>query len=171
MAWVFRPELSRAPWGGPKQPHYVTGRPVQQRDGFEVVSGACPLCGAERRVVGFVTEPSVIMEILAHPDRRGVEARSGPWAGGAVAPGRHAPAWDPSGGSRSNPPRQSEIVPGGRRCECARRRGRAPRLRPGEPQGAGGVRHGPAEGPRPAGLVGVRGPAAWRSVVGRGRRA
>jgi hypothetical protein len=36
------------------------------------------------RIIGFVTEHAVITRILAHLERRGVEARAGPWAGAAV---------------------------------------------------------------------------------------
>jgi hypothetical protein len=39
------------------------------------------------RIVGFVTEPAVVRRILAHLERRGIEARAGPWAGAAAAPG------------------------------------------------------------------------------------
>ena len=39
------------------------------------------------RIIGFVTEPRVIRRILAHLARRGVDARAGPWAGAAAAPG------------------------------------------------------------------------------------
>jgi hypothetical protein len=35
--------------------------------------------------VAFITEPTVIRRILTHLDRRGVDARAGPWA--AAAPG------------------------------------------------------------------------------------
>ena len=34
----------------------------------------------EMSIVGFVTEHAVITRILAHLERRGVEARAGPWA-------------------------------------------------------------------------------------------
>ncbi len=47
----------------------------------------CPRCGGEARSIGFVTEPQVARRILAHLERRGVDARAGPWAGAAAAPG------------------------------------------------------------------------------------
>jgi hypothetical protein len=45
----------------------------------------CPRGGGEARIVGFVTEPQVARRMLAHLERRGIEARAGPWA--AAAPG------------------------------------------------------------------------------------
>ena len=47
----------------------------------------CPRCGGEARILGFVTEPQVVRRILAHLERCGVDARAGPWAGVAAAPG------------------------------------------------------------------------------------
>jgi hypothetical protein len=47
----------------------------------------CPRCGGEARILGFVTEPQVARRMLAHLERRGIEARAGPWAGAAAAPG------------------------------------------------------------------------------------
>jgi len=47
----------------------------------------CPRCGGQARILGFVTEPAVVTRILAHLARRGVDARAGPWAGAAAAPG------------------------------------------------------------------------------------
>ena len=32
------------------------------------------------RLLAFVTEPAAVTRILAHLERRGVEARAGPWA-------------------------------------------------------------------------------------------
>jgi len=52
---------------------------------FQVEVAECPRCGGEARIVGFVTEPRVVRRILAHLERRGAEARAGPWAGVAVA--------------------------------------------------------------------------------------
>jgi len=52
---------------------------------FQVEVAECPRCGGEARIVGFVTEPRVVRRILAHLERRGVEARAGPRAGVAVA--------------------------------------------------------------------------------------
>jgi hypothetical protein len=54
---------------------------------FQVEVAVCPRCGGESRILGFVTEPPVVRRILAHLERRGVEARAGPWAGAAAAPG------------------------------------------------------------------------------------
>jgi len=34
-----------------------------------------------------VTEPQVVRRILAHLERRGADARAGPWAGVAAVPG------------------------------------------------------------------------------------
>jgi hypothetical protein len=52
---------------------------------FRVEVEGCPRCGGESRIVAFVTEPAVAGRILAHLERRGVDARAGPWA--AAAPG------------------------------------------------------------------------------------
>ena len=52
---------------------------------FKVEVEVCPRCGGEARIVGFVTESAVVQRILAHLERRGVEARAGPWAGVAGA--------------------------------------------------------------------------------------
>jgi hypothetical protein len=46
---------------------------------FQVDVEVCPRCGGEARIVGFVTEPQVVRRILGHLERRGVEARAGPW--------------------------------------------------------------------------------------------
>jgi hypothetical protein len=48
---------------------------------FQVEVEVCPRCGGEARIIAFVTEPAVVRRILAHLERRGVEARAGPWAG------------------------------------------------------------------------------------------
>jgi hypothetical protein len=53
---------------------------------FKVEVEVCPRCAGAARIVAFVTEPAVVRRILAHLERRGVEARAGPWAGMA-APG------------------------------------------------------------------------------------
>ena len=47
----------------------------------------CARCGGAARIVGFVTEPRVVRGMLAHLQRRGIEARAGPWEGVAAAPG------------------------------------------------------------------------------------
>ena len=54
---------------------------------FQVEVEVCPRCGGEARIIGFVTEPAVVRRILAHLERRGVDARAGPWAGAVAAPG------------------------------------------------------------------------------------
>ena len=54
---------------------------------FKVGVEVCPRCGGEARIVGFVTESAVVRRILAHLERHGVDARAGPWAGAAAAPG------------------------------------------------------------------------------------
>jgi hypothetical protein len=54
---------------------------------FRVDVEGCPRCGGAMRILGFVTEPPVIRRILAHLERRGVDARAGSWAGTAAAPG------------------------------------------------------------------------------------
>jgi hypothetical protein len=54
---------------------------------FQVEVEGCPRCGGEARIVAFITEPAVVRRILAHLERRGVEARTGPWAAAAGAPG------------------------------------------------------------------------------------
>ena len=54
---------------------------------FQVDVEVCARCGGEARIVGFVTESAVVRRILAHLERHGVDARAGPWAGAAAAPG------------------------------------------------------------------------------------
>ena len=54
---------------------------------FKVDVEVCARCGGEARIVGFVTESAVVQRILAHLERHGVDARAGPWAGAAAAPG------------------------------------------------------------------------------------
>jgi len=51
---------------------------------FKVEVEVCPRCGGEARIVAFLTEPAAIRRILGHQERRGVDARAGPWA---AAPG------------------------------------------------------------------------------------
>jgi len=51
---------------------------------FAVEVKVCPACGGAMRILAFVTEPAVVTRIPAHLERRGVDARAGPWAG-AVA--------------------------------------------------------------------------------------
>jgi hypothetical protein len=47
----------------------------------------CARCGGPARIVGFVTAPQAVRRILEHLERRGIDARAGPWAGAAAAPG------------------------------------------------------------------------------------
>jgi hypothetical protein len=47
---------------------------------FKVDVEVCPRCGGEMRILAFVTEPAVITRILGHLERRGIDARAGPWA-------------------------------------------------------------------------------------------
>ena len=47
----------------------------------------CPRCGSVMAVIAFVTEPALVRLLLAHLERRQVDARVGPWAGAAAAPG------------------------------------------------------------------------------------
>ena len=39
------------------------------------------------RILAFITEWAVVRRILAHLERGGIDARAGPWAGAAPAPG------------------------------------------------------------------------------------
>jgi len=48
---------------------------------FKVDVEVCPRSGGEMSLVGFVTEPAGITRIRAHLERRGVDARAGPWVG------------------------------------------------------------------------------------------
>ncbi|HEY3217404.1 MAG TPA: transposase [Candidatus Eisenbacteria bacterium] len=54
---------------------------------FAVEVEVCPRCGGAARILGFITEPAVITRILAHLAHHGLDARAGPWAGAAAAPG------------------------------------------------------------------------------------
>lgn len=54
---------------------------------FRVEVEVCPRCGGAARILAFVTEPGGVRRILDHLERRGVEARAGPWAAAAVDPG------------------------------------------------------------------------------------
>jgi len=53
---------------------------------FRVEVESCVRCGGAARLLAFLTEPAVVRRILTHLDRRGIDARAGPWAG-AAAPG------------------------------------------------------------------------------------
>ena len=59
----------------------------RRRRVFRVEVEVCARCGGEAHIIGFVTETQVVRRILAHLERRGVDARAGPWAGAAAAPG------------------------------------------------------------------------------------
>ena len=39
------------------------------------------------RILAFITELATVRRILAHLERLGIDARAGPWAGVAPAPG------------------------------------------------------------------------------------
>jgi hypothetical protein len=54
---------------------------------FAVDVEVCARCGGAMQIVSFVTEPAVAARILAPLARRGADARAGPWAGVAAAPG------------------------------------------------------------------------------------
>ena len=54
---------------------------------FQVDVERCVRCGGATRIVAFITEPRVVRRILAHLERRDIDARAGPWAGAAAAPG------------------------------------------------------------------------------------
>ena len=47
---------------------------------FAVEVEVCPACGGAMRILAFVTEPATVTRILAHLERRGKDARAGPWA-------------------------------------------------------------------------------------------
>lgn len=47
---------------------------------FEVEVTVCPECKGPMRIVGFVTAPATVRRILVHVERRGIDARAGPWA-------------------------------------------------------------------------------------------
>ena len=44
-------------------------------------------CRGAMRIVGFVTERAVVRRILGKLEHGGIDARAGPWAGAAAAPG------------------------------------------------------------------------------------
>ena len=48
---------------------------------FAVEVEVCPRCGGAMRILAFVTEAAAVTRLLAHLERRGVDARAGPWAG------------------------------------------------------------------------------------------
>ena len=54
---------------------------------FRVDVEVCPRCGGAMVIVGFFTEQAVVRRILAHLERRAVDARAGPGMGAAAAPG------------------------------------------------------------------------------------
>lgn len=54
---------------------------------FAVDVEVCPRCGGDARPITFVTEPAVVGRTLTHLERRGVDARAGPWAGAVLSVG------------------------------------------------------------------------------------
>ena len=54
---------------------------------FQVEVEVCPACGGAMRIVAFITELAVVRRMLAPLARGGIDARAGPWAGAAPAPG------------------------------------------------------------------------------------
>jgi hypothetical protein len=52
---------------------------------FQVDVERCGRCGGPARIGGFVTEPRAVRKILDHLERRGVDARAGPWPLGCDA--------------------------------------------------------------------------------------
>ena len=54
---------------------------------FQIEVEVCPACGGAMRIIAFIAELAVVRRILAHLERGGIDARAGPWAGAAPAPG------------------------------------------------------------------------------------
>ena len=52
---------------------------------YEVDPLVCPRCGAEMRIIGFITEPSLVKRILDHIRKRDRASRSPPHPQPAVA--------------------------------------------------------------------------------------
>ena len=52
---------------------------------YEVDPLVCPRCGSEMRVIGFITEHSIIKRILDHIRKRDRASRAPPWARSPVA--------------------------------------------------------------------------------------
>jgi hypothetical protein len=51
---------------------------------FEIEVSVCPTCAGSMRIVAFVTAQAPVRRILAHLERRDIDARAGPWAGAAA---------------------------------------------------------------------------------------
>jgi hypothetical protein len=51
---------------------------------FEIEVSVCPTCAGAMRIVAFVTAQGAVRRILAHLDRRDIDARAGPWADAAA---------------------------------------------------------------------------------------
>ncbi len=51
---------------------------------FEIEVHVCPACSGAMRIVAFVTAPRAVRRILAHLDRRAIDARAGPWSDAAA---------------------------------------------------------------------------------------
>ena len=51
---------------------------------FEIEVHVCPACAGAMRIVAFVTAPKAVRKILAHLERKGIDARAGPWAAAAA---------------------------------------------------------------------------------------
>ena len=74
---------------------------------FEVDPLACPTCHGVMRIVAFITQPSVIDQIVTHLRARATTAtpaRGAPNDPGSVGTGRHAT-------TRSDPPRPLSTAP------------------------------------------------------------
>ena len=62
-------------------------QPIEDRDGEDLVAGevhVCPACASAMRIVAFVTAQKAVRRILAHLERRAIDARAGPWADAAA---------------------------------------------------------------------------------------
>ncbi|MGI9078625.1 MAG: hypothetical protein ACR2G6_15040 [Gemmatimonadaceae bacterium] len=58
-----------------------------EKRSFKIEVEVCPRCSGAMSIVAFITEQAVVRRILAHLERRQVDARAGPWADVAPAPG------------------------------------------------------------------------------------
>ena len=47
---------------------------------FQVEIEVCPDCGGAMRILSFITAAAPVRRILTHVERRGIDARAGPWA-------------------------------------------------------------------------------------------
>src|SRR5437867_801696 len=112
---------------------------------FRVEVEVCPHCGGAARILEFVTEPAAVRRILAHLERRGMDARAWPWVGAAACRGDRAPGHEVVGeGEMSLPGRaRAREPPSARWGEHAPRARGGPRR--GHQGGSGGRRAGPVE--------------------------